>query len=464
MNNTDERTTTDLSGDEHQSKASAGESATKANPPDAGGEASQHYRATMMASPKRPRIVCYLTKYYTRGNDPTWLVPQIDPYCGMTHMMIGDMRLSDGISLGKCSSEDSNDQIQLFPLWESVACSQEHGVQVLASLDDGPGGALSRMQNPDDEEFDRTFASVRAWLSQHRFDGVDLAIGSAFSLNRATRLIERIKDDFGPNFLVTLSAPAQTLGGKPQWSRLDYKLLDASSGDKIAWYNTVFYTRPDNVFSIWELTDIVKHGWPMEKIVIRTCAGFDNLYSMSVAALQLLLGLLRTQRMSPFGGIVAWESPVYPLMDPELRPNERVSTIARLLTDYCASMEHARSSNMTQSDSWLLSTKLEPPAKYRHYEFLRGSGMNVDLLKTEEIEMTHSRGASAGETAVPGMNDVLAYHVLLHRPLGSKLRFIGSTVTDKATTKLIEGISEERGLQNSKSGSMTFTNPNLRRA
>jgi hypothetical protein len=111
--------------------------------------------------PQGPQIIFYYTKHHIRHHDRSWLVPSISPGSGVTHVIIGDMRLSDSIFSVACS-EDENTSAELTPLWDGVRHLQEHGVKVLASLNDAPGGALWQIKgDPNGHEFKFTFWQIK---------------------------------------------------------------------------------------------------------------------------------------------------------------------------------------------------------------------------------------------------------------------------------------------------------------
>jgi len=357
-------------------------------------------------------------------------------------VIVDDMRLSDGI-FSIPSSEDETASAELIPLWDGVRHLQEHSVKVLVSLNDAPGGALSQMKgDSSSHEFKSAFWQIKTWLAEYTFDGVELTIGQALSVQGAITLIVALNAEFGNDFLITISTTATHLAGAPEWSKIDCKLLEASVWEHIAWYNVQFFSRNDILFDIIEYQAVISNNWPAEKVVVRICAGFGcEPPSISVLALKLLLAVLSAQYASSFGGITAWESST---PDLELTPNERVSTVAKIVEDHFASLIDNQASPGRRLGPQSSERTREPPAKYKHYRMLKDSGMDVDHIATEVIEITSGHPSPAREIAAPGMNDVLAHHLLFARQLGPKLRIVGSTVTDKATKKLIDNIHRDR--------------------
>lgn len=390
-----------------------------------------------------PRVICYYTKHHIRRHDRSWLVPSISPGSGVTHVIIGDMRLSDSV-LSVARSEDENTSAGLIPLWDIVRHLQEHGVKVLASLDDAAGGALCQMKGDlNDHEFKSTVRQIITWLVEHTFDGVELTIGQALSLQDAITLIVTLRAELGNSFIITIGTTATHLLGIPEWSKIDCKLLEASIGEHIAWYNVQFLGRNDILFDITEYQEIVSNDWPAEKLVVRIGAGSGSTPpSISVPALKLLLAALSAQYASGFGGITAWESTTPNL---ELTPTERVSRVAKIVRDhFTPSIDNEASSERPLRPQPSKKSTREPPAKDKHSKMLKEVGMDVDHTTTEVIKITCDHSSPSHDIAAPGTNDILAYHLLSARQLGPKLKCIGSTVTDEATKKLINKMYRDR--------------------
>ncbi|KMU83223.1 hypothetical protein CIHG_01005 [Coccidioides immitis H538.4] len=62
------------------------------------------------------------------------------------------------------------------------------------------------------------------------------------SLDGIIRLIDRLKSDFGDEFIITLAPVATAMvHGLRHLSGFDYRALETARGSKISWYNVQFY-------------------------------------------------------------------------------------------------------------------------------------------------------------------------------------------------------------------------------
>ena len=75
---------------------------------------------------------------------------------------------------------------------------------------------------------------------RYHLDGVDLDVEQWTELSVVYRLISRLKADFGPDFIITLTPVAPALKGDFNLSGFNYTLVDHIAGANISWYNTQF--------------------------------------------------------------------------------------------------------------------------------------------------------------------------------------------------------------------------------
>ena len=62
-----------------------------------------------------------------------------------------------------------------------------------------------------DASFETHYLLLRDFLRTHRLDGLDLDIEEPMALASVIRLIDRLRADFGPRFLITLAPVAMAL-------------------------------------------------------------------------------------------------------------------------------------------------------------------------------------------------------------------------------------------------------------
>lgn len=155
--------------------------------------------------------------------------------------------------------------------------------------------------------FETHYALLHQFLTWTNLDGLDLDVEEAMSLPSAIRLIDRLKEDFGPDFLITLAPVATAMWGQRNLSGFDYEALEKAFAHKIAWYNTQFYCGWGCMKSPRDYERIIARGWSPGKIVAglvtnpRGCEGWvgDEELRETLTAL--------VKKFPNFGGVMGWE-------------------------------------------------------------------------------------------------------------------------------------------------------------
>lgn len=187
-----------------------------------------------------PRVVLYhQTHHGPNDGPPVSLLPLIANNTGITHIIIAAIHINEGP--GNITLNDHPpDHPRNTTLWGEVAWVQASGVKVLGMLGGAAKGSFDRLDGDDTSRFEAHYAPLRDILRRHRLDGIDLDIEEPTTIPGTTRLIDRLRADFGPAFLITL-APVATglLLNAPHLSgpAFDYHLLEQLRGHEIAWYN-----------------------------------------------------------------------------------------------------------------------------------------------------------------------------------------------------------------------------------
>lgn len=102
--------------------------------------------------------------------------------------------------------------------------------------------SAATLDSPDEAVFERYYGVLRDDVVRaHALDGLDLDVEEPMSLRGVVRLIDRLRADFGPAFLITLApvAPA-LLDVRRNLSGFDYEALEVMRGREIAFYNCQF--------------------------------------------------------------------------------------------------------------------------------------------------------------------------------------------------------------------------------
>ena len=255
-----------------------------------------------------PRVVVYHQTHYKNSTDFVSVLPLITEAADnvpATHLIIAAIHLNDNpgdITLNNDPPAASKHD----KLWEEVVVLQDAGVKVLGMLGGAAKGTYRRLDRSDGD-FEEYYIPLRNMIRRYKLQGLDLDVEEAMSLEGVIRLIDRLKLDFGTNFIITLAPVATALQGRRHLSGFDYKALEAKRGDSIAWYNTQFYNNWGSFGTFADYDAILWQGWKAEKVVVgflthpnlgRGYVGWKDL-RITVAAL--------SQFYQGFGGVMGWE-------------------------------------------------------------------------------------------------------------------------------------------------------------
>ncbi|KAF2719216.1 glycoside hydrolase family 18 protein [Polychaeton citri CBS 116435] len=278
-----------------------------------------------------PKLIVYhQTLHEPDGGPPVSLLPLITNSTGVTHVILAAIHINEGpgnITL----NDDPPNAAKYDTVWGEVAWLQGTGIKVLGMLGGAAKGSFARLDGNEPARFEAYYSPLRDFIRQRRLNGLDLDVEEEMSLPGIIGLIDRLRADFGPDFLITL-APVATafLAGTPHLSGFDYRLLDRMRGHEIAWYNAQFYNGwGDANTSAW-YEAIIFQGWRPEKIVLglltNPCHGGSGFVQSS--RLESTLRAL-VARHPNFGGVMGWE--YWRSLPTEQNPWEWALEIARII-------------------------------------------------------------------------------------------------------------------------------------
>lgn len=228
---------------------------------------SQNHPSDRNRSSKTPRIVCYYQKHYQDGKFVS-VLPLLKT--GVTHVIVAAIHIN---------SRDSYDHPKNKPLWAEIRTLQHAGVKVLGMLGGAHQGSFTRLDGEIDS-FEAHYKLLHQMVADTGLDGLDLDVEDAMSLPSIIRLINRVKRDFGRDFLVTLAPVAPAMRGQENLWGFSYEALEKAFSVEIAWYNTQFYCGWGCMKTTTDYDSIITRGWPASKIVVglvtnpANCAGW----------------------------------------------------------------------------------------------------------------------------------------------------------------------------------------------
>ena len=253
-----------------------------------------------------PRIVLYHQTFHVDNGSYVSLLPLVTERTGVTHVIVAAIHLNDppgNITLNNHPPHAA----RYDTLWTEVLWLQASGVKVLALLGGAAKGSFARLDG-DVDGFERFYRPLRDVVAKYRLNGLDLDVEEEMSLPGVMRLIDRLRADFGPQFLITLApVAAALLPDLKHLSGFDYRLLEQLREHEIAWYNAQFYNGWGDASTLFWYDAIVSAGWSPARfvmgVILNPCfgAGYVPVAQLSDVLRQLL------EQYPSFGGVMGWE-------------------------------------------------------------------------------------------------------------------------------------------------------------
>ncbi|KAL2179085.1 glycoside hydrolase family 18 protein [Thermothelomyces heterothallicus CBS 202.75] len=267
--------------------------------------------------PALPRVITYYQTHHTPSGKPISVLPLLQqPGIGITHVILAAIHINEdpaGLTLNDHPPSDP----RFTTLWAEMRVLQASGVKVLGMLGGAAPGTYARLDlnsngngngGDDDGAFEAYYRPLAELIRERGLDGLDLDVEEPMSLGGIVRLIDRLRADFGPDFLITLAPVASALlDPLRNLSGFDYEALEVLRGRDIAWYNAQFYCGWGDCSNPVMYEMLLAKGWPPDKIVVGLLTNPDNgsgwvPWNLLSGVLPLLAG-----RHPRFGGVMGWE-------------------------------------------------------------------------------------------------------------------------------------------------------------
>lgn len=248
------------------------------------------------------RVVAY---YQTQFDGGSYVPPRglVDHDTGATDINVGAFHLNDDRSVSL--NDTSPDDAKFDRMWKDLGTMHDKGVHVIGML----GGAAQGTFQHLDEDPDTYYPKLKNLIDKHHLDGVDLDVEEKMSLSGVEKLIDKLHDDFGDDFIVTLAPVATALNGGGNLSGFDYDDLYHDRGSSISWFNAQFYCGWGTLDGTEDYDGVVEHGTvPASKVVAGTITNSGNCGSgyVPVDELESTVSEL-AQKHDDFGGVAGWE-------------------------------------------------------------------------------------------------------------------------------------------------------------
>ena len=254
-----------------------------------------------------PRIITYYQTHHDDAGNPISVLPLLtQPGISLTHVILAAIHLNDDPeALTLNDHPPSHPRFQT--LWAELRVLQASGIKVLGMLGGAAKGSYERL-DADDAQFERYYAPLHRMIRDRGLDGLDLDVEEPMSLAGIIRLIDRLRADFGPAFIITLAPVAAALvDPRNSLSGFDYEALEVMRGRDIAWYNAQFYCGWGDCSNPLMYEFILRRGWPPAKVVVGLVTNPANGSGfVPWDPLSQVFTLLRG-RYADFGGVMGWE-------------------------------------------------------------------------------------------------------------------------------------------------------------
>lgn len=288
-----------------------------------------------------PRLITYYQTLHDEHGRPISILPLLtQPGISVTHVILAALHINEDPSALTLNDHVPRHE-RYTTLWAELRVLQAAGLRVMALLGGAAKGTYQRLDGDSDDSpaelarFERYYAPLRDLIRERGLDGLDLDVEEEMSLAGIVRLIDRLRADFGNDFLITLApVAASLLDAKHNLSGFDYEALEVMRGRDIAWYNAQFYCGWGDFSSTVMYDMMLRKGWAPEKLVVGLVTNPANGPGfIAWESLNQVLEILK-KRPHNFGGIMGWEY-FNSLPGDKDRPWEWARTMTAMIRAHC---------------------------------------------------------------------------------------------------------------------------------
>lgn len=174
---------------------------------------------------ERSRVVLYHQTIHDAERYVS-LKPLIENRSGVTHLVVAAIHLNGPKAQYPLHLNDlPPDHPRFCDLWIECGLLQRHGIKVMCMLGGAAKGTYALLDGSE-MTFEPQYNYVRNLLVEHNFDGIDLDVEEFMSIQGITRLITRLKEDFGTAFIISLAPVATAMHKGRNLSGFNYLSLE----------------------------------------------------------------------------------------------------------------------------------------------------------------------------------------------------------------------------------------------
>ncbi|KAK3937801.1 GH18 endo-N-acetyl-beta-D-glucosaminidase endo T [Diplogelasinospora grovesii] len=261
--------------------------------------------------PELPRLVIYFqTTHDASTGQPISMLPLItEKNIALTHLIVCTFHINLG-GVVHLNDFPPNDP-RFYTLWNETRIMKDAGVKVMGMVGGAAPGSFDTTTldaAAGSADFELYYGQLRDTIHTFGLQGMDLDVEQRMSQRGITRLVQRLRADFGPDFIITLAPVGSALMQGSNISGFDYSALEDSSGDDIRFYNAQFYNGFGSMATPRDYETVIdKHGWDPKKILAGQVTNPANGGSwVPFDQLNATIKSLRS-KYGEIGGIMGWE-------------------------------------------------------------------------------------------------------------------------------------------------------------
>ena len=218
----------------------------------------------------------------------------------VTHIHLSSIHFGsndDGSPYIHLNDNNPNDPI-FNPMWNDIKEAKKRGIKIILMIG-GAGGAFHDLFS----NFGIYYKLLKDTISKNpEISGIDLDIEEAVDLKDVKMLINKINNDYGSDFTISMAPLSYSLkADEPGMGGFSYKeLYNSPEGKRINYFNGQFY----GDFGEKAYDDVINNGYPPNKIVMGMLSGLFNSKNFN-EALKDVSNL--SKKYNNFGGVCVWE-------------------------------------------------------------------------------------------------------------------------------------------------------------
>lgn len=224
----------------------------------------------------------------------------------LTHLIVCSLHVNENGQIHLNDYPPSNPMF--YTLWNETAVMKNAGVKIMGMVGGAaPGSFSSGTLDGDKATFNKYYGQLRDVIKKFKLQGLDIDVEQSMSQAGIERLVDKLRSDFGPSFIITLAPVASALSDGGNLSGFDYKLLDSRKGSKIHFYNGQFYSGFGTMSRPTDYTTIVSNGFSASRVVAGQLTSPSNGYGyIPYEQLNATVISLR-DKYGQIGGVMGWE-------------------------------------------------------------------------------------------------------------------------------------------------------------